>query len=553
MKTRQFIYSLIAFLICSTVYLSLPRLKEAYLYLRGPGPEQRADYHLVPILCFHNLDGKGVYSISRQTFRKQLERIRAENIQVVPLRTVLEKARRGEMMKRPSIAITIDDDFPNIVRVAAPLLREFRFPATFFVYIKNISRNPREGLSWEDLRRLHAEGFDIQNHSYTHTRFHIPRRGENLLNYAGRVHRETLLSRELLERNIPGLKIYSFAYPMGYFTPDLNRQLLSQGYDLVLTTDAYPVDRSRKFTGVFHRYTIQKKKYIKNPEALFRLQLSYAKQKYKPVKMDVSRRLPVQERSTSTEGGTGPCRARPAASSLGSLGSGCAAPDAFSFNTIVQGARMEHNFWHKRWENNQIGFHESKTNYLLLKYFTELSIEQSSRVFVPLCGKTLDIAWLLSSGYNVVGAELSELAIKQLFEELSVEPEISEVGNLKHYSAKNIDIFVGNIFDLSESVLGKVDAVYDRAALVALPEEMRNTYSAHIMQITKNAPMLLICFEYDQNSMNGPPFSISGEEVNRHYKHSYNLSLIASVKIPGGFKGNLTVKESVWLLQNKLP
>src|SRR5258708_29645765 len=104
---------------------------------------------------------------------------------------------------------------------------------------------------------------------------------------------------------------------------------------------------------------------------------------------------------------------------------------------------MDAKFWHQRWEANEIGFHESNANPLLLTHFKALSRPKGSRVFVPLCGKTLDIAWLLSNGYQIAGVELSELAIKQLFVELGIEAEITDIGEVKHYSATAIDIFVG--------------------------------------------------------------------------------------------------------------
>lgn len=111
-------------------------------------------------------------------------------------------------------------------------------------------------------------------------------------------------------------------------------------------------------------------------------------------------------------------------------------------------------FWHQKWKNQEIAFHQSEANPLLVKYFNALSLAKDSRVFVPLCGKTLDISWLLSHGYRVAGAELSRLAVEELFTELGLEPKITKVDEIKHYSAKNIDIFVGDIFELSDKMLG---------------------------------------------------------------------------------------------------
>lgn len=209
---------------------------------------------------------------------------------------------------------------------------------------------------------------------------------------------------------------------------------------------------------------------------------------------------------------------------------------------------MDASFWHQKWKENNIAFHESESNPLLIKYFKELSLAKGSRVFLPLCGKTLDIHWLLSNGYRVAGAELSKIAIDQLFADLGVEPKISRVDQVDHYSAINIDIFVGDIFDLFGKMLGLVDAIYDRAALVALPESMRNRYTVHLKEITNKAPQLLICYEYDQSLMEGPPFSISNEEVNQHYSDSYDLTLMESTNLTGGIKGKCAARENVWLL-----
>jgi thiopurine S-methyltransferase len=98
-------------------------------------------------------------------------------------------------------------------------------------------------------------------------------------------------------------------------------------------------------------------------------------------------------------------------------------------------------------------------------------------------------------------------------------------------------------------MLGKVDAVYDRAALVALPDEMRKAYSAHLMALTKLAPQLLICFVYDQSAHAGPPFSICRDEVKEHYQTSYDLTMLASVAIPDGLKGKHPATEQIWLLK----
>lgn len=209
---------------------------------------------------------------------------------------------------------------------------------------------------------------------------------------------------------------------------------------------------------------------------------------------------------------------------------------------------MEAKFWHQSWETNEIGFHNSEVNPLLVKYFDELSLVEGDRVFLPLCGKTRDIAWLLSKGFKVAGAELSEIAIQQLFSELGLEPEITNFENLKHYYSKNIDIFVGDIFDLSIEMLGTVDAVYDRAALVALPEAMRYRYTEHLIKLSDKAPQLLLTFEYEQALMDGPPFSISTKMVNQHYADCYDINHLESATFSGKLKGICDAFENVYVL-----
>lgn len=210
---------------------------------------------------------------------------------------------------------------------------------------------------------------------------------------------------------------------------------------------------------------------------------------------------------------------------------------------------MEASFWHQKWEDNDIAFHQEDANPALVAHLGALGIAPGSRVFVPLCGKTRDIHWLLSNGYRVAGAELSKIAIEQLFADLGVSPEISNAGTVERYSAEDIDIFAGNLFDVTKTLIGPIDAVYDRAALVALPEETRVRYARHITDITDAAPQLLICYVYDQRVMDGPPFSICDEEVSKHYGSVYDLAHVHSEDVPNGLKGKCPARENIWLLK----
>ena len=209
----------------------------------------------------------------------------------------------------------------------------------------------------------------------------------------------------------------------------------------------------------------------------------------------------------------------------------------------------ENNLWLQRWKNREIGFNQNKANSFMVKYFEQLNLKEGSKVLVPLCGKSIDMSWLLAEGYTVVGIELSETAVKEFFDELNVIPNISKVGELTLYSNENLSIFVGDIFKVTSEMLGNIDAIYDRAALVALTIPMRIDYTAHLRSVTNNASQLLLCFEYDQSLMNRTPYSVEEDEVKKHYARYYDLELLAREEIAGGFKGKLPANDVVWLLK----
>jgi len=210
---------------------------------------------------------------------------------------------------------------------------------------------------------------------------------------------------------------------------------------------------------------------------------------------------------------------------------------------------MEPDYWHQRWADNQIGFHQADGEPLLAAHFSVLGLQAGHRVYVPLCGKTGDIAWLLSQGVAVVGVELSETAVKALFAGLGCEPRVSQHGEHRHYAADHIDIYVGDYFTLGAADLGTVDAIYDRAALVALPPPMRARYAQHLMATTARAPQLLITYDYDQALVDGPPFSVPADEVAAHYQADYTVTPLARQAVPTGIKGKAPAWMHAWHLQ----
>jgi len=175
---------------------------------------------------------------------------------------------------------------------------------------------------------------------------------------------------------------------------------------------------------------------------------------------------------------------------------------------------MDPDFWLGRWLTNQIGFHQNEINKYLLRYWPELGLEQGSRVLVPLCGKSLDMIWLREQGHVVVGIELSRPAVEDFFRENGMTPEIREERCYTRYAHEDIEIICADFFSLTLEDLKQIDAVYDRAALIALTAAQRPRYATRLAQLSgRNTPGLLITLDYNQLEMHGPPFAVSHDEV----------------------------------------
>ncbi len=172
--------------------------------------------------------------------------------------------------------------------------------------------------------------------------------------------------------------------------------------------------------------------------------------------------------------------------------------------------------WLEHWKNGNIAFHQSVVNPLLEKYWPTLQITPTSPVLVPLCGKSLDLLWLANKGHHVIGVELSEIACESFFVENNLSFELQQCGEFKRYSHqedKHIELYCGDFFALSSKNLPNNAAAYDRAALIALPKELRKKYAQHLYQlIHTNSQALLILFD-SLDRVQGPPFPVSADEI----------------------------------------
>lgn len=217
---------------------------------------------------------------------------------------------------------------------------------------------------------------------------------------------------------------------------------------------------------------------------------------------------------------------------------------------------MDKEYWHQKWQSKEIGFNQLQPNKLMQRYFASLHLTPGCRVFVPLCGQSVDMLWLAEEGYQVIGVELSQVACSAFFKENKIPVKITETNDFIIYSSDEITIFCGDFFKLNRAILDKIDAVYDRAALIALPVETRKSYSKHLVELTQPAtPIFLITTVYNQNEMRGPPFSVDKDEVITLYSAHFNIIQWYSKQFEAPAhlqaKGLLQATEQVYLLTKK--
>ena len=195
---------------------------------------------------------------------------------------------------------------------------------------------------------------------------------------------------------------------------------------------------------------------------------------------------------------------------------------------------MQPEFWHDRWQRNQIGFHQEQVNSYLQRLWPRLELPRGARVLVPLCGKSLDLNWLAASGFEVLGVELSQTAVEQFFSEQRVTPQIRQQGGFKVYEAGPVSLWCGDFFALSAADVAGCAGLYDRAAIIALPPQMRKAYALHLTQILpRDCRGLLITLDYDQHEMKGPPFSVPDDEVQQLLAPAWSLQIVEQPDVLG--------------------
>lgn len=216
---------------------------------------------------------------------------------------------------------------------------------------------------------------------------------------------------------------------------------------------------------------------------------------------------------------------------------------------------MDKEFWLDRWDAGETGWHREDVHPELIEHWPSLGLPAKSRVLVPLCGASNDMAWLASQGHEVIGVELSKLALERFLARHRVRHVETEDYGMRCYMGGRYQLLCGDFFSLPDEVFASADAVYDRASLVALPPDLRERYVKLLAErIRPGTTGLMISLAYDQREMNGPPYSVAEDEVERLLAAPFELELISRKDaLEDGMKkrGLTALEESTYRLRRK--
>lgn len=188
---------------------------------------------------------------------------------------------------------------------------------------------------------------------------------------------------------------------------------------------------------------------------------------------------------------------------------------------------MDNEAWLKTWVDGQIGFNQAQPSATLQKYWPALEVARDARVFVPLCGKSIDMVWLAEQGHRILGIELSPIAIAQFFDERGLKAETRRSRHGTHHVAGAFELICGDVFGLDAEVFAGCGAVYDRAALIALPPPLRARYINDVYaRLPAGCRGLLLTLDYPQAEMEGPPFSVPEHEIRERFETRWDVDLL---------------------------
>lgn len=197
--------------------------------------EVRSRLLAVPILLYHNIDGRGPFSIESDVLRQQFQLIKERKIRVIPLKELVERLENPRPFEERVVVLTFDDGYASMYDKLLPLAREFKYPVTLFVYTDFITMRGRRSLTWKKLREMDRSLIDIQCHTISHADLTklTGRKGKEVRK---KLFDEMVLSRKIMELRL-GKEIEYFAFPFGRYDLEIIALSHNAGYNRVFSTD----------------------------------------------------------------------------------------------------------------------------------------------------------------------------------------------------------------------------------------------------------------------------------------------------------------------------
>ncbi|MCB0272149.1 MAG: hypothetical protein KDD46_03965 [Bdellovibrionales bacterium] len=179
-------------------------------------------------------------------------------------------------------------------------------------------------------------------------------------------------------------------------------------------------------------------------------------------------------------------------------------------------------YWKKRWLSGDIGWHQNEVHPLLVKYYDAYSLRNENHFFFPLCGKTLDVDWILQKGHQVTCVEISEIAIEEIAKRLHIHWQMRTENNFTVYQHDKLTIYKGDYFDCVNLDIPPIDVVFDRGAFVAIDPKKREKY-ANIYKKLHPKKMFLVLYRYDLNASTSPPFAFEEGEIEKLLTSDFDI------------------------------
>ncbi|MDI6715993.1 MAG: polysaccharide deacetylase family protein [Actinomycetota bacterium] len=191
----------------------------------------------IPVFLYHHIspNPSNYIAVSPATFEEHLKALSARGYHSISLNQLYSHLVKGALLPPKPVLITFDDGLKSQYIYAVPLLKKYKFTATFFIYAEAINSKYGEYMSTSDIISLSKQGFDIGSHTWTHPSL-VKRKDETIEDYNKRMNFELVKSKQWLEQKI-GKEVIAIAYPYGKCDALTAQAVYASGYRLGFTIE----------------------------------------------------------------------------------------------------------------------------------------------------------------------------------------------------------------------------------------------------------------------------------------------------------------------------